>query len=166
MSNNDPRPAATCNGGPILGRREVLGGATALMGLALAGNAYAAHHEKADHAMQHTMHGVDSKLRDSALECVTTGDDCIAHCLSEFRSGNTELAECAMRVQELVIACRALAQLTAHRSQHLVAFATATAAVCESCEEECLKHVEHHEVCRACADACKACIKECKRIAA
>ncbi|MEO0423034.1 MAG: Csp1 family four helix bundle copper storage protein [Pseudomonadota bacterium] len=132
-------------------RRDVLSGATAaLAGLAFATAGHAAHHEQSGH---HAMQAVDNKLRDSALECVTTGDDCIAHCLSEFQSGDTTLADCAVRVQDLVIACRALAQLAAHRSSHLAAFAKATSAVCKRCEEECRKHAKHHEVCRACAKA-------------
>ncbi|MEM9385626.1 MAG: four-helix bundle copper-binding protein [Pseudomonadota bacterium] len=145
-------------------RRDVLSGATAaLAGLAFAKASRAAHHEQSGH---HAMHAVDNKLRDSALQCVTTGDDCIAHCLSEFQSDDTTLADCAVRVQELVIACRALAQLAAHRSPHLAAFAEATSGVCKACEEECRKHAKHHEVCRACAKACEHCIEECERIAA
>lgn len=69
-----------------------------------------------------------------------------------------------MQVQELVIACEALAKLAAHDSEHLQTYARATIEVCETCEAECRKFEDKHVQCKDCADACVACMKECERV--
>jgi Cys-rich four helix bundle protein (predicted Tat secretion target) len=101
----------------------------------------------------------------SALDCVHTGDVCIDHCYQTFQAGDTSLAECVRRVQELVAACAALARLASLDSPHLAEFAAATAKVCRSCEKECRKH-EAHKPCKDCGDACAACARECDQLRA
>ena len=101
-----------------------------------------------------------------ALHCIDTGNACAAHCIEDMRSGNTELLECLVQVQELVIACEALAKLAAYDSEHLKTYANATIEVCETCEAECRKFEDKHAQCKDCADACVACMKECQRVIA
>ena len=143
-----------------LGRRELLMGAAALATVSAVG-ANAAHHDKHEHGHAHA--AGDERLAKAALDCVGSGDACISHCLTEFKQGRTELAECAARVEELVAACRTLAQLAAHGSPHTKAFAAVTADVCRTCETECRKHAKH-DACKACAEDCAACIEQCNRV--
>jgi Cys-rich four helix bundle protein (predicted Tat secretion target) len=143
----------------VLDRRTLIGSAAALAAAGIARGAYASDHAHADHHSKH------EKLARAALDCVATGDACVAHCLAEMRAGSTELAGCASAVEELVAACRALSQLAALDSAHLARFAAATAEVCKACETECRKH-EKHAPCKACAEACKRCIEECKTASA
>jgi len=113
---------------------------------------------------EHQHHGdAHAALIREALHCIETGNACAAHCIDDMRSGNTELLECLVQVQELVIACEALAKLAANDSEHLKTFAKATIEVCETCEAECRKFEDQHVQCKDCADACVACMKECQR---
>ena len=99
-----------------------------------------------------------------AMHCIETGNECAAHCIADMRSGNTELLECLVQVQELEIACNALAKFAAFDSEHLKTYAAATIEVCDTCEAECRKFEEVHTQCKACADACVACARECEKI--
>jgi Cys-rich four helix bundle protein (predicted Tat secretion target) len=145
---------------PGFGRRELLAAGAVAVGTAWAGRAFAA-----DAPHHHGGARGDAALADTALACVSTGDACLAHCLEEFRAGRVGLGDCATNVQQMLAACGALAQLAAAASPHLPAFAAATAAVCQSCEDACRKHEQEHEICRRCADACARCRKECQRAA-
>lgn len=100
-----------------------------------------------------------ASLIDAASACTQAGDRCIAHCLSQFAAGDTMLAACAKSVQQMVVACGAVAKLAALESSHLPGFVRTCRDVCSDCEKECRKHAAHHDVCRACADACLAFLK-------
>jgi Cys-rich four helix bundle protein (predicted Tat secretion target) len=136
-------------------RRALLVGGAALAALGSTRTASAA----ADPHQGH--HAIHATLARAALDCVARGDACTAHCLADLRAGHTELAQCASAVEELVVACRALARLAALGSEQLPRFAAATAEICKACEVECRKH-EKHAPCKACAEACAKCIEECK----
>lgn len=114
---------------------------------------------------EHLHHGGEhAALIRESLHCIETGNACAAHCIDDMRGGNTELLECLVQVQELVIACEALAKLAANDSEHLKTYAAATIEVCETCEAECRKFEDKHVQCKDCADACVACMKECERV--
>jgi Cys-rich four helix bundle protein (predicted Tat secretion target) len=139
-------------------RRAFLVGAAGVAALASTRVAVAADDEHAGHTAP------NAKLSAAARECVQRGEECIAHCLTLFKSGNTEMAECAARVEELVITCNALGKLATLDSEHLATFASATSKICRSCETECRKHEKTHAICRDCAEACAACAKECEAV--
>jgi len=108
--------------------------------------------------------GKYADLIEEALHCIKTGNACGAHCISDMRSGSTELLECLVRVRELVVACQALVAIAGYDSDHLKTFAAATIKVCDTCEAECRQFEDKHDECKACADACVACREECKKI--
>ena len=138
-----------------------MAGAAALTVLASARAASAdSHHEHHEH--HHS--AANAELVAAALDCVRRGDECTAHCLAEFKAGDTSLAECAAAVEETVAVCVALAKLAALDSKNLGSFAAACAEICEHCETECRVHEDTHESCRACADACARCVEECKKV--
>ncbi len=143
-------------------RREFVAGAAAAAALvtAPAVRTRAAHPDHGGH------HGTgDMPLAAAAGHCVEVGNACKAHCLAEFAAGRNRLAACAARVDEVITACGALVSLAARGSEHLPAFAAATAEVCRSCEAECRRHAEMHDTCRRCAEACAACLEHCERVA-
>jgi Cys-rich four helix bundle protein (predicted Tat secretion target) len=112
------------------------------------------------------MHAAKYKaLEETTGKCVSTGDDCLRHCLGMYHMKDTSMSGCADAVVQLIAACRALQTLAAVNSPHTPAFAKATAAVCASCEKECRKF-DTVAVCHACAEACKACEDECRKVAA
>ena len=93
-------------------RRDALLGASSLSLAALASPAFAdtAHEHAAPAANTATRH---RSLVLTALECVGIGQMCLRHCFQQFAAGDTSLAVCAMRNQEMIAACQALATLAA-----------------------------------------------------
>ena len=120
----------------------------------------AAHSESHEHGSS----GQYAALIAEALHCIDTGNACGAHCISDMRSGSTELLECLVRVQELVAACEALVKFAAYGSEHVAIYAAATIEVCDTCEAQCRKFEDKHAECKACAEACVACRKECEKV--
>lgn len=144
-----------------MNRREMLTVAGA--GILVAGTA-AAQPKTPDH--QHMSHGENkaAALAHSAAHCVSMGQACIDHCLDSFAKGDTSLAVCARKVDELISVCATLAKLASANSPHLGAMAKFALAVCKDCEAECRKHIQH-PTCKACAEACAECAKECQKFA-
>ena len=105
-------------------------------------------------------------LEDSAAKCVSTGEDCLRHCLAMMSMKDTSMAACADSIVQLIAACRAMQTLAAVNSRFTPAFAKDVAAVCANCEAECRKFYDKYNVCKACADACKACAAECRKTSA
>lgn len=139
-------------------RRELLVGAAALAAtVTAAGAAQAQTHS--NHS-GHTTSDGRPPLLEAALDCIETGRVCAAYCIARIREGDTTLAKCLASVNETTASCDALSHLAAARSNHLAAFAEVCRGICSDCEAECRKHEEHHEACRACAEACKTCIGE------
>ena len=142
------------------GRREFLAGSALLTLAATPGIAGAAagQGEHQHHGGQH------AELIQEALHCIGTGNACGAHCIMDLRTGNTELLECLVRVQELVAACEALVKFASYDSDHLKTYARATIEVCDTCEAECRPFADKHQECADCADACVSCREACEKV--
>jgi len=144
-------------------RRDLLKGlgmASAALGAGLSLNAQAV---TVDHSKMNHQIPIDIKLEeliDTFLECIKMGEICNQHCMHMFQMGDTTLADCSISVQELIAASTAVLKFTANNSSHLNSFLEATIKVCETCEEECIKH-EKHIQCKDCAVACRDCIDFC-----
>jgi len=137
-----------------------LGVASAALGAGLSLNANAT---MVDHSKMNHQIPIDIKLEeliDTFLECIKMGEICNQHCMHMFQMGDTSLADCSIAVQELIAASTAILRFAANDSIHLNSFLEATIKVCETCEEECLKH-EKHIQCKDCAVACRDCIDFC-----
>lgn len=145
-------------------RRTLFQGATAAALTALAGAASAAD----EHAHHHHMHGGPKYqgLIETASDCLTTGEACIAHCLVLLGQGEKEMAACAQSVSQMLAICSSLHKLAVQESKYLPALAKVAAAVCEDCEKECRKHEKKHAECKACAEGCAACLKQCRAVMA
>ncbi|MFZ3180992.1 MAG: four-helix bundle copper-binding protein [Methylocystis silviterrae] len=101
-------------------------------------------------------------LESASIECVSTGNDCLRHCLGMFAMKDTSMAECADASLQLVAACNALASLAALNSSHTVALAKTVALICEDCKKQCDKFPKIAE-CVACGKACQKCADECRK---
>jgi len=102
-------------------------------------------------------------LQDSAASCVSTGEDCLRHCLAMTSMKDTSMAACERSVIELTAACRALQTLASINSTFTPAFAKDVAAVCDACRKECQPFVAKYVECKTCADACAKCAAECRK---
>ena len=149
---------------PHLSRRDALLGASSLSLATLASPALAdtAHEHAAPAANTATRH---RSLVLTALECVGIGQMCLQHCFQQFAAGDTSLAVCAMRNQEMIAACQALATLAAASAAQLTDFAQVCIAIYKACEDECRKH-HHHAICMETAEACAKTIAECEKLTA
>lgn len=134
-------------------------GAGALASTLLAGNVFAGEHEHMHGTATGSSH---AKMIAALHECMRAGDDCLQHCLMEFKKGDTAMADCARLVVETGAFCSAHAKLATLNSSHMKELCELNIRFCSDCEKECRKFEKKHSTCKACADACAACIKECK----
>lgn len=125
----------------------------------------AAHHEHEHHHGAAKSGAPHDALVRSTAECIGRGEVCLAHCIDLLATGDTMLAECAKRVNEMIALCGALRTIAAQDAPSLHALARVTDEVCQRCEEECRKHQDHHTQCRDCAEVCAACRRECAAVA-
>jgi Cys-rich four helix bundle protein (predicted Tat secretion target) len=132
-----------------ISRRDVLLGMGAAATMAYAGSASATakEHDHSKHATQLT------DVMDGVNACLDKGRRCIAHCMVSFTEGDTELADCASKVHEMMAVCGGFAYLVASNSSYTKEYAEICAKVCVDCAKECKKHEKHVE-CDACAKAC------------
>lgn len=144
-----------------MNRRELLLGGMALAGAAVVGRAQAAEHMHEHH------HDVSENAALSAAtsDCVQKGEVCLSHCLELLGQGDKGMAACAKSVNQMLAICGALQQLANQNSKQTARLATIAMDVCKQCEDECKKHADKHEQCKACGESCAACYKECKKIA-
>ncbi len=140
-------------------RRNLILGAGALLGAAAVGPAFAA----GDAHHHHGGNGNDALLK-SALECMSTSQICLAHCLTEFKQGKTDMADCAQTVQESAAMCEAFFTMASLSSIHIAKVADACLAACESCEKACDEFAKKHQVCKDCRDSCRDLIKRIKQM--
>ena len=94
------------------------------------------------------------------------GRDCFSHCLETFRDGETNMAECAFAVEQMLQVCGATGALASYDSKHLKTMAQACIDVCLDCEKVCREHEEHQPECKDCADACAAVVKALRGLSA
>ena len=153
----NPEPASSNSAGSIPRRTFIAGGA-ALAGVLSAQSATA---QEGGH--EHHGGGQYAGLAMDAVHCVLTGEACLAHCLVLLEQGDTSMAACARVTRELSIACAALADLASFGSAYTKSMAQVTLEICEACEKECNKHLQH-ETCAACARSCARCIESCKEV--
>jgi len=132
-----------------ISRRDVLLGMGVAASMAYAGSASAAAkgHDHSKHSTQLT------DLMDAVNGCTDKGRRCISHCMVSFTEGDTDLAACASKVQEMLSICGGFAYLVASNSSYTKEYSRVCEKVCTDCAKECRKHEKHIE-CEACANAC------------
>ena len=149
--------------GESLSRRDLLLGAGAFgalmaTGVSVGGDAPGHRHE--NHAPRNP--GVLGAVND----CVVKAQQCAAHCLVAFQEGDTTLADCARKVNEMLPICKALSYQLAGNSPYVKALSAVCQQACKDCEDECRKHEDKHVECRECAEACAHLVTEIGRLSA
>ena len=134
-----------------ISRRALLVGAGAIgaalaTGTSLAGDAPGHSHE--DHAPKHP------DALTAVNDCIVKAQQCTAHCLVAFQEGDTTLADCARKVNEMLPICKALSYQLAGNSPYVKALSAVCGQACKDCEDECRKHEDKHVECKECAEAC------------
>ena len=119
-----------------------------------------------EHEAKHAAHSAHHDLVEAALNCVSWGQQCQKHIMSLFASGDTSLAQCSVRIQDMIAVCNAVASLAAAESDYLKPLAKVCIDVCDSCEKECRKHEQKHAICKETADACARVVSACKKLVA
>ncbi len=136
-------------------RRDFLLAAGALTAIAAAPSALAS-------SAAHHHHGSLNKgLVESSAHCTSTGNACIAHCLILLGDGDTEMAECAKSVQQMLSMCNAVGYHAAANSKYLKQMVGICRDICKDCEKACRKHEKKHAECKACAESCANMVAAC-----
>ncbi|MCE2029377.1 four-helix bundle copper-binding protein [Sessilibacter corallicola] len=137
-------------------KRNFLVGALAL-GLATSvSSAFAK--SKDDHHHHHHVSDDKAQLVDAAIDCVKNTIVCRDHCIELLKTGDTTLTECLDISNDTIAMCNTLTQLSSSNSDHLMAFAKVSLAVCQDCEKECRRHKDKHQACKDCMESCSRCI--------
>lgn len=148
-------------------RREMLKTVAGAVAVAMTTSVMAATENHEHHHEHGAPGGKDfTGLINTSLDCLKTGQACLAHCITLLGQGHKDMAACAESVSELLASCDALMKLASQKSKFTPAQAEVTADVCASCEKQCRKYETQHEECKACADSCAACVRECNALAA
>lgn len=145
-----------------MNRRELLLSGVALAGSSIASKVFAAD----DHEHHHHIAAQNSNLISASADCVQKGQVCLNHCLDLLGQGDKDMAACAKSVNQMLAICGAVQQLASQESAYLPKQAKIAMDACKQCEDECKKHADKHDACKACMESCAACYKECKKIAA
>jgi Cys-rich four helix bundle protein (predicted Tat secretion target) len=134
-----------------LSRRALLSGAGALGAALISGASLAA--DQPGHSHEHHAPR-NPALLDAAGDCADKGKQCLAHCLVAFQEGDTTLADCARKVNEMISICDALSIQVASNSPYVEPLAKVCRQACADCEKACRKHEDTHLECKNCAVAC------------
>lgn len=152
MNNNDPENTrGQDESGRVISRRSLLVGAGAFGAALATGAGFAADapgHRHEDHAPKH------GDVLDAVNGCIVKAQQCTAHCLVAFQEGDTTLADCARKVNEMLPICKAFSYQLAGNSPYVMALSAVCRQACEDCEKECRVHEDKHLECKECAEAC------------
>jgi Cys-rich four helix bundle protein (predicted Tat secretion target) len=149
-----------------MNRREALMSGLALAGAAIVGRAQA-EEMKMDHEHHHHHDmSANAGLLTAVADCIQKGQVCLNHCLYLLGQGDKEMAACAKSVSQMLAICGSLQALANQESAFLPKLAAIAKDACDVCEDECKKHYDKHEACKACGESCAACAKECRKIVA
>jgi len=107
-------------------------------------------------------------LAKTASDCIKTGTACLAHCQRELGAGNTGMANCSVRVHEMLALTQAMLTLASLGSSQTLKLAAVCADACRTCADACAEHKGHfshgmHLECKTCMEACLACEKACRK---
>jgi hypothetical protein len=103
-------------------------------------------------------------LNDCAQACTADADDD----LSEQHV--PDLVKCIRLCLDCADVCTATVRVTSRQTDYdpnvTRPLLEACAVICKSCGDECERHAQIHEHCRACAEACRRCEQACRELLA
>jgi Cys-rich four helix bundle protein (predicted Tat secretion target) len=142
-----------------MNRRELIVNASAIAGT-LATSAMAFGKNKDPHA-GHKMDEKSLSLYEAAMNCQTTGQQCLEHSILMMSQGQTNMLKCVNGVRDMLAVTETLAKLASSNSPHIRSYATVAAQVCSATEKLCREHAKDHAECAKCADSCKKTAEVC-----
>jgi CHAD domain-containing protein len=105
---------------------------------------------------------------EALIDCAQACTACADACLSEEQID--QLRKCIRSDLDCADICettaRVLSRHTGYDANVTRAQLQACIQVCNSCGDECERHVERHEHCRICAQACRRCAEACQALLA
>jgi hypothetical protein len=119
--------------------------------------------------------GFRGEANAALIHCIDECYDCAQACAS---CADASLAEddikMLVRCVRLNLDCTDMCAATgAIATRHLVSerpmlreILAACGLTCRRCEEECLRHANHHAHCRVCAEVCASCSRACEAVIA
>jgi len=109
------------------------------------------------------MHNSQYKpIIDALVACAAECEHCATACLQE--EDVKMMIRCIQLDRDCSALCRTTADALARNSENAQVFLDACAAICAACGEECEKHAQHMDHCRACAEACRRCEEACRSL--
>lgn len=105
-----------------------------------------------------------SAVIEAAGDCAAHCDACADACLEE---GDPDLHRCVRSDLDCADICTATAKVVARAGASgapWLELVEVCAAACGACAQECEKHADMHDHCRACAEACRRCEQACREL--
>lgn len=99
---------------------------------------------------------------EQALDCAAHCEACADACLEE---GDADLNRCVRADLDCADICYATSKVVGRAGASgapWIEQVEVCAQACANCAAECEKHQDHHEHCRACAEACRRCEQACR----
>lgn len=94
--------------------------------------------------------------------------DACAACEQACTVCSTQTMDCAPACMNCADMCntmmRSMMRMQGMTPAVMMSMLDACIAMCRMCMEECMKHAEHSDVCRMCAQACRACMDACMAV--
>jgi hypothetical protein len=115
---------------------------------------------------------VDAGLLAATIEAL---DDCAQACTADADDDLSErdlanMVRCIRLCMDCADVCTATARVTSRQTAHDAGVTRplleACVATCSACGDECERHAQMHEHCRACAEACRRCEQACRELLA
>ena len=110
--------------------------------------------------------GKYQEAMNAAVDCVKTGQVCIAHCTHLLAKGDKSMKDCFLAAQNMVALSEAMVKVSSLGSHKKLIKKTAKACItaCKACMKECKDHMDKHTDCKDCYDSCKACVAACEKL--
>lgn len=94
--------------------------------------------------------------------------DACAACEQACTVCSTQLMDCAPACMNCADMCntmmRSMMRMQGMTPASMMAMLDACIAMCQNCMDDCMKHADHSEVCRMCAQTCKDCMDACTAV--
>ncbi|MBS0024145.1 hypothetical protein KE274_08465 [Microbacterium paraoxydans] len=94
--------------------------------------------------------------------------DACAACEQACTVCSTQLMDCAPACMNCADMChtmmRSMLRMQGMTPATMMAMLDACIAMCQLCMDECMRHADHSDVCRLCAQACQACMNACMAV--
>ncbi len=121
---------------------------------------------KAAEVKRKTTKELEAVIRTS-LDCIRTGEICLALCTDHMATGDKSMADCQRGVMNMLPVCEAMLKVASYNSADMKlikAYAKVCAEFTRACDRACEEHAQHVVECKDCMLACRECTKACEAL--